>query len=206
MLKLSSFFSLLLILSCSGLNKVTSSYNLQKRKYTKGYYIRFLDKSQSINSTINISSLNHQVIQSFSAVKMEDSIKTLKLDQLTLRNLNLKPLKSISVFSKVSSIDYFKEDKNIGNEVNIIPQPEKPIYDKDAKRALIFGVLSIFVLRLVFGFLAIYFGIKALQKINKREVAEYNRKKAVIGLLIGFFMVSFTIAIYYIIFNFLETI
>ncbi len=198
------------LLSCSSSQNVSNGSFVQKRKYTRGYYFDFLDKKEFDKNT----SLNQSKI-----VKLENELIKSKISFFSdsLQNVHHKEnLASIAINlpQKTETLEGVKQKINKSQNIiqdiqNQEPEPDTPIkpkYDKTAKRAYLFGILSIFILRIFFGILAIYYGIKTINKINSGQLEEFNRKKAVTGILLGFFMLIISFLYYYIILKLFDLI
>ncbi len=210
MLKYFVILSYFLLFSCTSSQNVSNGSFVQKRKYTKGYHFDFFAKSEitnNINLKQNQSSkftdgLSNQII-----LTHQDSV----YNEQIFKDSSNKFCDSIIESKKIESISEEIDVNTIQNNQNNPTKPkpdkeDKPKYDKTAKRAYLFGILSIFVLRIIFGILAMYYGIKAINKINSGEIEEFNRKKAVTGILLGFLMLILSFVYYFILLKLFDVI
>jgi hypothetical protein len=195
------------LISCSTSQNVNSGSIVQKRKYTKGYHVSLFAKKQEENGIEKIKTKDFKKLDSLLVKKLLFASDTL----IDVENMEEKSISTIvsNDLHKGSNMILKRNSTAImpiRSEEKPSPNPEKPNYDKSAKKAYLYGIISIFVLRVIFGILAIYYGIKAIDKINSGQIEEFNRKKAVTGILLGFFMLIFTFLYYYILFNLLGII
>jgi hypothetical protein len=195
------------LVSCTTSQNVNSGSIIQKRKYTKGYHVSLFDKKQEVIGVGKIKTKDFKKLDSLLVKTISLASDTL-IDVVNIEEKSIATIVSNDLHGATKII--LKQNSTaimpILYEDKPSPSPEKPNYDKTAKRAYLFGILSIFVLRVIFGILAMYYGIKAIHKINSGQIEEFNRKKAVTGILLGFFMLIFSFLYYFIIFNLLGVI
>jgi hypothetical protein len=197
---------LVMVSSCKTSNDVASNKLIQKRKYTKGFYVNShkRDKSKPAKTTVSYSKneiekelindkLTSDLIVFNEEIQKSDTQKNSKKKQkysdeekiqITLKGL-------INESNEITNKKFAKINKKIAR---IFTQQDPPVRNMTpAVRKLevlgligfFSGLIGIFVAGLLFGSAAIILGIISLNKFSRKPGMYKGKGWAIVGLILG---------------------
>ncbi len=188
---------------------VTSSCKVEKRHYTKGYYISW-NKSKSLKSP---SSLESSVKKDDKAIALNKEKPLLKVNETIKVEINNEtPLEASVTKSRIT-----KKSKTTRNEVHAqllklkalnfkplkyLPDGPKEPDDEDAMIALIVSIAGFFVVGLIGSIVGLVLANRALRKIKAQpdkyggeDLASMARLISIIGIILWIIAIILIIAI-----------
>jgi len=209
------FLILIFVSSCKTSSDVVSNGLIQKRKYTKGYYVKSIKKNKTKHEKLVISkSIEEQAIENIPAIQPDvrtemarvetsKSDKTSKQKRKSLNDDRIAiTLKDILGESKnVTSKKLAKLNQKIARKFS---QQDPPIqnYTPPTKKlevlglvSFISGIISLLIAPIFFGVAAIILSVISLVKFSNNPGKYKGKGWAIVGLVLGIISLIYGIAV-----------
>ena len=205
---LALLFASLIITSCKSGNNVVNNGVVQKRKYTKGFYVKTLRSPKTVSDNWLMARQSHPlpVKKTPKPAKMQESEKVVN-DEIPEKNPAKSkkkkkndidsriPITVKSIFSEAAKITSEKMDKmNMGfrpkalqvvvqtqNETKIIPPRMEPL----GIIGMISAIIGIFIAGILLGAAAVTLGIIGINKFAKHPGMFKGRGFAIVAIILG---------------------
>ena len=202
---ISVFLILVFVSSCKTSSDVVSNGLIQKRKYTKGYYVKSIKKNKTKHEKIVISkSIEEPAIEDIPAIHPDVRTEVARVETSKRDKTSKQKRKSLNDDRITITLkDILGESKNVTNKklfklnkriTRKFSQQDPPIHNyTPANRKLeALGLVSffsalvgLFIAGLLFGTAAVVLSIISLNKFSKNPGMYKGKGWAIVGLILG---------------------